>query len=345
MSLPCYRPGSALQEYALTPLKVDHMKAVRDSLLTYSPSAALVVRKKLRRPSAPTMSANGYLKDKLVIFKQFESTLSDEQRHLLLQNPDLLSPDVVSAFYQASLDNVAQERTSATKASAISSTKRHVQSPMKKPRKVVNSWMAFRCKTRLMLAVKRHGTDLRSAYYSSLINDLPQKVRSPMLAMLWKNDVDHGLWELLSAAFSYIRDNHSEDSVSLEQFLGVATQVVPIIPADQYLARTGWARVGDTLHRVTVCSKEGSKTTNASCAGLARYCFRQGLISRPPTTKQADLKLSRSREPLVSRISFASTASTPLAAAAADQAQLPALPRQSSAIVSDMFIILFSRKR
>ncbi|KAK5950311.1 hypothetical protein OHC33_008530 [Knufia fluminis] len=260
------------------------------------------------------MSANGYLKDKLVIFKQFESTLSDEQRHLLLQNPDLLSPDVVSAFYQASLDNVAQERTSATKASAISSTKRHVQSPMKKPRKVVNSWMAFR------------------SYYSSLINDLPQKVRSPMLAMLWKNDVDHGLWELLSAAFSYIRDNHSEDSVSLEQFLGVATQVVPIIPADQYLARTGWARVGDTLHRVTVCSKEGSKTTNASCAGLARYCFRQGLISRPPTTKQADLKLSRSREPLVSRISFASTASTPLAAAAADQAQLPALPRQSSAI-------------
>lgn len=155
-----------------------------------------------------------------------------------------------------------------------------------------------------------------------------------MLAMLWKNDVDHGLWELLSAAFSYVRDNHGEDCVSLELFLGVATQVVPIIPADQYLGRTGWTRVGDSLHRVAVHPKEGPKATNVSCAGLARYCYRQGLISKPPSTKQADLRSSRSREAPISRISFAAMASAPLAAIAAEQPQPVHVTRQNSSLVS-----------
>ncbi|KAK5312171.1 hypothetical protein LTR70_008351 [Exophiala xenobiotica] len=260
------------------------------------------------------MSANSYLKDKLVFFHKFEISLSQDQRHFLLQHPDLLSPDMVGALYQASLDRAPHEAVSTKDASPTSFMNKRTQASPRKPRKVVNSWMAFR------------------SYYSPLIKDLPQKARSPMLAMLWKSDVDHGLWELLSAAFSYVRDNHSEDSVSLEQFLGVATQVVPIVPADQYLARTGWTRVGDTLHRAEVSSKEGPKATNVSCAGLARYCFRQGLISKPPMTTQADLKPSRSRDTPPSRISFAAMASAPHTVKAAEQPQSVGLPRQSSSI-------------
>jgi len=268
-----------------------------------------------------------------------------DQRHFLIQNPDLLSPDVVGSLYQASLDRVTTGKVSTRNATATSSINKQTGNSPKKPRKVVNSWMAFRCKSLLMAALRQYYTYLPSAYYSSLIKDLPQKVRSPMLAMLWKNDVDHGLWELLSAAFSYVRDNHSEDSVSLEQFLSIATQVVPIIPADQYLARTGWTRIGDTLHRAAAYPREGPKATNVSCAGLARYCFRQGLISRPPTTKQADLKPSRSREAPPSSISFAAMAPAPLAAMAADQPQPISLPRQSSAMVGDAFSGLMNHQR
>jgi len=282
------------------------------------------------------MSANSHLGDKLASFNKFEASLSQDQRHFLLQHPNLLSPDMVGALYQASLDKVSHEAVSTINTSVTSSMDKRIQSSPRKPRKVVNSWMAFRCKSTRMAAAKRPDTDLAPAYYSPLIKDLPQKVRSPMLAMLWKNDADHGLWELLSAAFSYVRDNHSEDGVSLEQFLGVATQVVPIVPADQYLARTGWTRVGDTLHRIEVFPKEGPKATNVSCAGLARYCFRQGLISKPPMTKQADLKPSRSRGSPQPRISFAAMASAPLAAMTAEQSRPISLQQQSSLTVSQV---------
>lgn len=133
-----------------------------------------------------------------------------------------------------------------------------------------------------------------------------------MLALLWKNDVDHGLWELLSAAFSYIRDNHAEDQVSIDQFLPVAAQVVPIIPADQYFTRSGWTRAGDTLKRIEVSPQELSKATNLSCAGVVRYCFRQGLISRLPITAQADSRPTRNHRAHPSSISFAAAASSPL---------------------------------
>lgn len=161
-----------------------------------------------------------------------------------------------------------------------------------------------------------------------------------MLALLWKNDVDHGLWELLSAAFSYIRDNHSEDAVSLEQFLGVAAQVVPIVTADQYFGRRGWTRVGDVLQRVDSSSNEPPKATNVSCAGLARYCYRQGLISKPPTTQQADFKPTKSRRATPSRISFASIASGHVRDRSESQPRAVRTPQQVLASVSNTSIVV-----
>lgn len=134
-----------------------------------------------------------------------------------------------------------------------------------------------------------------------------------MLALLWKNDIDHGLWELLSAAFSYIRDTHTEDGVSIDQFLLVAAQVVPIIPADQYFARSGWTRVGDTLKRIEVSPQELPKATNVSCSGVVRYCFRQGLISKPPTMAHADLRPTKNLRGHPSSIPFAAVASSTFA--------------------------------
>lgn len=134
-----------------------------------------------------------------------------------------------------------------------------------------------------------------------------------MLALLWKNDVDHGLWELLSAAFSYIRDNHSEDGIQIDQFLATAAQVVPIVPADQYFERCGWVRVKDVLARNESALKEMPKVTNVSCAGIARYCYRQGLITRPPTLKQVDSRPYKNGQTSASSISFASAGSLPLA--------------------------------
>lgn len=133
-----------------------------------------------------------------------------------------------------------------------------------------------------------------------------------MLALLWKNDVDHGLWELLSAAFSYIRDSHTEDSVSIDQFLLVAAQIVPIIPADQYFTRNGWIRAGGVLERVEVCPRELPKATNVSCAGLVRYCFRQGLISKAPTIDRDSSRSTTMHRAYPSAISFAAPAPLPL---------------------------------
>lgn len=132
-----------------------------------------------------------------------------------------------------------------------------------------------------------------------------------MLAILWKNDIDHGLWELLSTAFSYIRDNHPEDGVAIDQFLATASQVVPVVPADQYFRRRGWVRVGEVLERSKVLPQEMPKICNFSCAGVVRYCYRQGLISRLPVLEQTYTRTLKDVQKCASSISFASASLGP----------------------------------
>lgn len=76
--------------------------------------------------------------DKIAIFKLFEASLSHSQRQILFKHPDLLSPELIGQLYQASLERVSAH---------------HVELDFpcdevtpRKPRKMVNSWMAFRCK-------------------------------------------------------------------------------------------------------------------------------------------------------------------------------------------------------
>lgn len=138
-----------------------------------------------------------------------------------------------------------------------------------------------------------------------------------MLALLWKHDLNHGIWELLSAAFSHIRDNYASDEVSLDDFLSVAAQVVPIVPPSQYLERYGWIRKGDVLERSEVEIAQSPTPTNTSCSGLIRYCFRKGLISMPSAEVQESYQILGSQKTRYSSISFAATTS------ALDETQKP----------------------
>ena len=92
-----------------------------------------------------TMDEKIISRDKHVLFGHFENTLSSQQRHFLLQNPDLLHPDLVGALYQASLSRLSQDQLDVTDRTEGLGRSRPLQSSEKKPRKVVNSWMAFRC--------------------------------------------------------------------------------------------------------------------------------------------------------------------------------------------------------
>lgn len=84
--------------------------------------------------------------NKIVLFARFERSLSNFQRQFLLQNPDLISPDVVGALFRTSLDGTPHERKKTLDSVDPPVTKIHSQHATKKARKVVNSWMAFRCK-------------------------------------------------------------------------------------------------------------------------------------------------------------------------------------------------------
>ena len=234
-----------------------------------------------------------YWQQKFAAFEQFEASLMPAQRHLLQQHPDLLSPDLINHFVgncvQQARDKegiISNQDSKPTKATTLSSPKR------KQSRKVVNSFMTFR------------------SYYSTLMKDLPQKNRSPMLSMLWKGDPDKALWQLLSESFSHVRDNHSEDAVTMDKFLATAAQVIPIIPPDQYFQRCGWIRNGHTLSRVEGATIEPSKGTNVSAAGLVRYCFRTGLITKSPINNAGTSKHSGSIAGPHSRISLVATTQT-----------------------------------
>lgn len=125
-----------------------------------------------------------------------------------------------------------------------------------------------------------------------------------MIALLWRHDINHGLWELLSATFNYLRDNHEEDCITIEKYLATATLVVPVIRANEYLTRCGWIRVRDTFERTKEWPQQFPKSTNLSCAELAYFCFERGLVSRLPDLKRADPKSMASVQ---GSISFTST--------------------------------------
>lgn len=105
--------------------------------------------------------------DKTAIFKLFEASLSDDQRQILLKHPDLLSPELISQLYQASLERISAYRIEPISSCKDTAVDDEEEATPKRPRKMVNSWMAFRCKLYLLHDIgsasvnnKKHTTHL-----------------------------------------------------------------------------------------------------------------------------------------------------------------------------------------
>lgn len=93
------------------------------------------------------MAEKDLTEDKAAVFKVFEASLSDDQRQLLLRYPDILSPDLISQLYQASLERLPIEDSDSMMSPDCFRLEGSRECVAKKPRKKVNSWMAFRCKS------------------------------------------------------------------------------------------------------------------------------------------------------------------------------------------------------
>lgn len=95
------------------------------------------------------MAKDALLEDRSAVFKIFEESLSDVQRQLLLRNPDLLNPELIGQLYRASLERLPTRVTEPPFSEgddSIGELRELREIATKRSRKMVNSWMTFRCK-------------------------------------------------------------------------------------------------------------------------------------------------------------------------------------------------------
>lgn len=104
------------------------------------------------------------------------------------------------------------------------------------------------------------------------------------------------IFGLLGRAFSDLRDNHAE-VVSMEGFLAVAAEVVPLVPAGEYLALMGWLMqteaggdivlVRDRKFNVDIVNARYPPQTRLSVADIVDHCYTRGFLyrgTRKPST-------------------------------------------------------------
>ena len=146
--------------------------------------------------------------------------------------------------------------------------------------------MAFRCK---FLQSWRKDTQLiqSTAYYSSQLPGLTQKIKSGLVRSLWEQDHWKHFWAIAAKAYSELRDNHM-GQITLESFLKNVTGLLGVIPADQYLATMGWALVDDSdgqvhlVKNISAAEKQNVPlTSNLSVRDIVNHCYQIGLLVRP----------------------------------------------------------------
>lgn len=96
------------------------------------------------------MSAGETGDERSAMFKIFEESLSGDQRHFLLRYPELLNPELVALLYRASLERLTVENGDLTASLSTLPTSDLGRSTTSKRRKMVNSWMTFRCKLQIL---------------------------------------------------------------------------------------------------------------------------------------------------------------------------------------------------
>lgn len=236
------------------------------------------------------MSANGEKNQVIDMFCQMIKaqldSLSDEQRSALIHTliTELSSPgSSPSSEFAMSPSLVAVENGTANRKKL-----KKIRAQRAEKKKSVNAFMVFRCKFscrstgQLLILVHK-------AYYSVILIGLPQKARSPILAQMWRTENRQSLFSLLGAAYSKIRDENLAPGVTLESFLHVAAEKVPIIPAAQYFQKSGWTIIGQELRAVAIdevsVEAEYPLKSNFSPDDVVSYCIHKGLISRMPSPK------------------------------------------------------------
>ena len=142
---------------------------------------------------------------------------------------------------------------------------------------------------------------------------------------MWQQEERKAMFALLAQAHTDLRDNHS-DFVSFEKFLKAATPLLPVIPAEVYMATMGW-EVSSDCNGVAVLTRfsKGSSheyplQTNFSARDIVQYCYRVGLVSRSSRLVTRTRYGAGSDRTLMAP--FAANPSTPGPLASNDQAKI-----------------------
>ncbi|KAI9747689.1 MAG: hypothetical protein M4579_007412 [Chaenotheca gracillima] len=93
---------------------------------------------------------------------------------------------------------------------------------VRKPKRPVNSWMAFR------------------SYYSHIFTSFQQKDISGILTYLWSNEPFKAKWSILAKAYSMVRDVLGKEKAPLDVFLALNAPFVGIISPQLYIAALGY---------------------------------------------------------------------------------------------------------
>ena len=148
----------------------------------------------------------------------------------------------------------------------------------------LNSWMAFRSKSRAPV----HVTSLTTlGYYSPMFTSLQQKDISSILTHLWHKDPFQAKWTILAKAYSIIRDNKGKDNAPLDSFLALNAPLIGITSPAKYLEMLGW-RFSVNENNETSLTHEASATdmpfdkalltTNLSVNDVIQHCYACGYI-------------------------------------------------------------------
>ncbi|KAJ5910187.1 transcriptional regulator family: HMG [Penicillium tannophilum] len=92
----------------------------------------------------------------------------------------------------------------------------------KKRTKTLNSFMAFR------------------AFLAPLFPDIPQSSKSPLIGHMWVGDPLKPQWQVLSEAYSQLREHFELEDQRLSSFIGVTKGLFNIPDPEAYLIHIGW---------------------------------------------------------------------------------------------------------
>lgn len=137
---------------------------------------------------------------------------------------------------------------------------------------------------------------------------------------MWCKESRRNIFGLLGRAFSDLRDNHAE-AVAMDRFLVVASIVVPLVPAGEYLVKMGWVAEPilnadgemelrrDVKFNVDIVNMEYPPSTRLSVADIVEHCYAHGFLDR--ATRRQPATTDANRRPQGGSVNMAVAAAPP----------------------------------